>query len=425
MASTAAKGCGRSGASKRDELRPVLSRAIHDASDADNAAVVKVDGELRAVARVGSVPCGATSLVARPHGARAWALSRTCARAAKKEHDDVVTTVDLFAALGRCSEARDLFGELVKNPFALAPRVYDAVRELEEDAIPPLAAAMQRYEKEPPKANMGLAQAREMARALALFDDPRVVAAFLPWVGDAKTLGPIATAYMQQFPASAVHALAPRLLEKTKGAEPAQQLLARLGRAHSSAVRDAAKALPKDQQAAVEKLVAGGESVASGQAAPLADLPEVLRDPPWRRKGARPTLPVLEKLEAPSYDERVVWKSDAERTLAKEPPFGGFGSHALGASQLREKIAALAAESRDKVDSLPAALHPLEQSSRTTTRSGNSGTRLRSPSSTTAESAYFWRRGRSGTCSRASAFRPSQVRSRPSRARCTSNRSPG
>jgi hypothetical protein len=345
VAGTAAKGWSLWGL-KRSELRPVLSRAILAANEADYAAVVKVVGELRAGSST-SMRCDLSSLVPTE---RAWALEDVRAALVKKEHDDVVTTVDLFPALGRCDEARELLAELVKNPFALAPCVYDAVRELEDDAIPPLAAAMQRFEKEPPKANMGLAQAREMARALALFDDPRVVAAFLPWVGDAKTLGPIATAYMQQFPASAVHALAPRLLEKTKGAEPAQQLLARLARAHSSAVRDAAKDLPKDQQAAVEKLVAGGESVASGQAAPLADLPEVLRDPPWRRKGARPTLPVLEKLEAPSYDERVVWKSDAERTLAKEPPFGGFGSHALGASQLREKIAALAAESRDKVD---------------------------------------------------------------------------
>jgi hypothetical protein len=73
-------------------------------------------------------------------------------------------------------------------------------------------------------------------------------------------------------------------LEKTKGAEPAQHLLARIARTNAGEVRAAAAALSKEQRAAVEKLAGAGgatrEASAKGVAS-VAELPEVLRDPPW------------------------------------------------------------------------------------------------------------------------------------------------
>ncbi len=323
------------------ELRADLTRAIQASSDETYAEVVKTVGELRKKAPT-SLRCDLSALV---HTESAWAKEDIRALLAKKAHMELSTTTALFPALGRSKEAVQLLEAFRAIPVLLGTHVYDAVRALEDDAIAPLTEAMKAFEKDPPKANMGLAQARDLARALALFDDERAAAAFVPWVGDAKSLGPIAVEYMQRFPAHAVRTLAPRLLEKTKGAEPAQQLLARIARAHSAEVRAAAASLSESLRAAVEKLLGAGASETKKVAANETDVPALLRDPPWRRKDARPTLPVVEKLRAVAYEERVVFESEAERKSLVKPVWG-VGSHKVDADKLRKQVSAFVEEGR-------------------------------------------------------------------------------
>jgi hypothetical protein len=330
---------------KRDQ-RDDLARAILGASDGEYAEVVRTVGELREKSP-STLRCDLTSLVPTE---TAWAKEDVRAVLdEKKDHLELRPTAYMFPALGRSKEAHALFVVLCDNAFTLDNRVYDAIHAIEDDAIGPLAMAMKRYEADPPKANIGLAPARQLARGLALFDDERAAEAFKPWIGDSKSLGPVAVEYMLRFPARAAHALAPRLLEKTKGAEPAQQLLARLARSHAKEVLAAASELPSDRRAAVEKLTAGDSAGGETKVAPLADLPAVLRDPPWRRKGARPALPTVALGATPPHEERVVWKSEAHRKAASEPPFEGFGPRAVSLEAVKEKIDAIVAAGQDNL----------------------------------------------------------------------------
>ncbi|HEY2367218.1 MAG TPA: hypothetical protein VGH87_12570, partial [Polyangiaceae bacterium] len=210
---------------RADGLRPDVANAILAADDATYAEVVATVAELRKKSKSPTLRCDLTSLVPTE---TAWAKADLATFFDQKENFRYFPPVrGLFPALGRSKESRTLLDALAQNTFAIGTSVYDGVHALEEDAIAPLVKAMKAYEKEPPRANMGLAPARHIARALALFDDDAAADAFAHWVGDSKSLGPIAVEYMQRFPAQAVRLLAPRLLEKTKGAEPAQHLLAR------------------------------------------------------------------------------------------------------------------------------------------------------------------------------------------------------
>ena len=324
---------------KPDELRPELAGAIAAAPDKDYAEVVATVGELRKRTKAASLRCDLTSLVPTE---RAWAQKDVSDLLAEKE-PELKPAASLFCALGRSKEGLRLLEALANDYFKLGAHAYAAVRELEEDAIEPLAKVLHEWEKEPPRPNRGLAQARDMARALALFDDDRVTRAFEPWIGDSKSIGPVAVEHMTQFPGRAVKVLAPRLLEKTKGAEPAQHLLARLARGHGAEVSAAAEGLPKEQRAAVERLL--GDKTPSATAASSADLPKVLRDPPWRRKGARPTIPIVASLPTVPYEERVVWVSEEERTIAlAPPPWTSSGPSSL--REVRKAIDAVLAEGK-------------------------------------------------------------------------------
>jgi hypothetical protein len=304
---------------RNDAAREELAPRILAASDAEYRAVVAVVAEARADAG-SSMRCDLSSVVPTE---TAWAREDTRALLGVKKDRELRSATRLFHALGRCDEARDLLAAIAPVPHLVGDAAYDAVDALEDDAIEPLAKALAGWEEDTPKANGGLAEARRAMRALALFDDARVATAFAPWVGDAKSFGPIAAEYMQRFPARAVVALAPRLLEKTKGAEPSHQLLARVARAHGEDVRAAARDLPDDVRTAVEKVVGASAREASAPAANAADVPAVLRDPPWHRKGARPTLPIVETLREVAYDERVVWEDEETRKEVATPRWAG------------------------------------------------------------------------------------------------------
>jgi hypothetical protein len=303
------------GESPRDEI----ARAVACASDAEYAAVVRMVGELRRRTERPSLRCALDALVLTE---RAWASEDVALVLAGPPGNfarDLAPAVRLFPALD-LDTAEALLARVAPHVRTLADGVFDAVRSLEERALPHLVQAVAVLEAKPPKANNGLTEARHVARALALFDDPRAAAAFTPWVGDAQAIGPVAVEYMQAFPELAVSALAPSLLEKTRKAEAERSLLARIVRAGAAATAAALDSLPADQRKAVQRLLDATAQIESLEEAPRDALPPVLREPPWRNAKSRAALPLLEGLAPLPYEERVAGADDADVAGANQAP---------------------------------------------------------------------------------------------------------
>ncbi|HEY4119215.1 MAG TPA: hypothetical protein VGM56_15215, partial [Byssovorax sp.] len=296
------------------DARADLERAVLSASEADYAATVAAVAALRA--QMPAIAGELTALVPTEHAfARADVeafLAVDAPRTTGREQ------ARLFAVLDDVAVAARLLERLLalQRVWAVAAHVFDAVRLLDDLALPPLVAQLDAWHAAPPL--IWNADARRIARAVALFDDPRAAAALAPWVGDARTLGPVAIEFFQRFPARAAAALAPRIGDKNKKGDAARELLTRVARVDAAAVQAAALELPAGERAAVERLLASLAVGVDVSEAALDELPRVLADPPWRAKGAkRLVAPTLSRaLSSLPYDERVTWASDDERARA-------------------------------------------------------------------------------------------------------------
>ncbi|MEV4001134.1 DUF4132 domain-containing protein [Actinomadura sp. NPDC049753] len=107
-------------------------------------------------------------------------------------------------------------------------------------------------------------------------------------------------AAMKRFPIRAVRELA---------AEGDADLLDGHVRGDLDVIRTALPGLPEDARAAVERIIAGLDTIAD---ADPADLPAVLADPPWARKRERPEPVVIKGLSAP--EPSLVWAEDGRDT---------------------------------------------------------------------------------------------------------------
>jgi hypothetical protein len=302
-----------------DGPREDVTRAIAAADEADYRAVVLAVGSLRTRTQRPSLRCALDALVLTE---RAWAgedVAQVLAEPATTHARDLGPAVRLFSALDP-DAGEALLTRAVANTRTLADGVFDAVRSLEDRALPHLVAAVAGFEAAAPKANDGLAEARQVARALAVYNDPRAAAAFTAWVGDAQSIGPVAVEYMQTFPGLATSALAPLSLEKTRKGEAARSLLLRIVRVDPAAVAGAVESLPADQRSAVQRMMDAAAQADAMDEAPPEALPTVLREPPWRKSKARPVLPVVEGLGPLAYEERVAWTDEAERARAARTP---------------------------------------------------------------------------------------------------------
>jgi hypothetical protein len=132
--------------------------------------------------------------------------------------------------------------------------------------------------------------ARNVAEALALYDDPIAADAMVKLLGKAPSR-PHAIAYFSKFPHHAESALAKMENAKGRAAKIGREVLEAAVRAHVGAVK------PEDE-------------------APLEDLPRILATPPWadENKPKKPTTKLA--LERAPLPESLDWHDDDEKARA-------------------------------------------------------------------------------------------------------------
>ena len=163
------------------------------------------------------------------------------------------------------------------------------------------------------KVASGSERIRDVGAALALVRTPEVTEAMVGYLG-VKDLRAIATEYLQGVPELALAPLAAHAVGKGAAADLARTVLGGVVAKMPNEARKVAAGLADAQRAVIEAAIDRFSNVVE---ADPADLPPVLAKPPWLEKRKAKPPRTVSGLSPLPHTARVVWKSEADRTEAK------------------------------------------------------------------------------------------------------------
>jgi hypothetical protein len=315
-----------------------LRAAIAGADEAEHAAAKDAANELRAAAP-SVVRCAiAFAFPDEPSWADEEARAFMTGEEARRETFANMPRMAqygacLLASVGDAEVAARLLERIVERRWYDSAARYglEAVRAAGEGALPPLLKALAITQGRPDEWKYWASELRHIATAAGLFPCADVSETLLPLI-DHKTIGPEVADYFRRNPREAARTLGPRLLESSKKAARAIELLTSMARSDGEALAAASADVDPRVKSAIAKLLGAASAASAVEEASPDELPAILREPPWRSKAPRATPRIVTDLPVLPYVEAV-----DQAAVAISPAYADAGLLSTSELDLFEK----------------------------------------------------------------------------------------